>query len=192
MPDYKKFLIQQQTYNGSEYTDVGNVVDTYAQFNVVCEEFPFKFLPEAKELPKRDWPDEHGEDVFIPSDGLVFKAYDVDAKFLYAYDGQTDWASSGTSDDYPTWVSKKMRNDLKSFFSFITGRNTDGSPLLKIYDDYTKTGRRGVRYLSNDPDIFFYDDKNINAIAEFKVKFRVSDPVYEVVYSVSNNTDILT
>ena len=67
MAKYKKFLIQQQTYNGSSYTSVGDNVDTYLKFNVVCQEMPFKYLPETKELPKRDWHDEDGEDVYVPA-----------------------------------------------------------------------------------------------------------------------------
>lgn len=162
MASYKKFLIQQQTYDGSNYTNVGSVVDTYAAYKVVCQEFPFKTLPETKELAKRDWYDENGEDVFVPADGLKFKAYDVEAKFLYK------------------GKESEMAEDLRSFVSFVCGRNNNGSPLLAIYDEYTKTGRRGVYVQEVSNDLFFYSDVNIDAIAEFKIKFRVTDPITDI------------
>ena len=68
---------------GSTETDVKDTVDTQASYNVVCQEFPFKFMPETKELPSRKWYDKDGEDVYIPSDGLKLEAYDIEAKFLY-------------------------------------------------------------------------------------------------------------
>lgn len=162
MADYKKFYIQQQTFDGTTYSNVGSRIDTYATFGVVCQECPFKFLPESKDLPKRDWHDEHGDDVFVPADGLRMKAYDMEVEFLYV----------GNVADIATQV--------KAFISFIYGRNTGGSPLLEIYDEYTQTGRRNVVVQSVPNELYFYDDVEIDAIAQFKVKFKVNDPVYEV------------
>jgi hypothetical protein len=161
---YKKFLIQQQSYNGINYTNVGSVVDTEATFHVVCQEFPFKYLPESKELAKRDWYDENGEDYYVPSDGLKFKAYDLDAKFLYV----------GTE--------AQMQSDLKGFIEFLYGKNNSGSPVLAVYDEYTKTGRRGVTVQDVDPELLAYDDQNSEVIGQFKIKFRVADPVTNMKY----------
>lgn len=162
MASPKRLLIQQQTFNGSAYTNVGSVVDTYAAYGIVCQEFPFKHLPESKDLPKRDWYDEDGEDVYFPTDGLKFKAYDLEAKFLY----------EGSASN--------MHTNLKSFIEFINGRNSGGSPCLAIYDQYTQTGRRGVYVESVDNTLYFYNDVNISAITQFKVKFRVTDPVTNI------------
>lgn len=156
---YKKFLIQQETASGSA---VGSVVNTYTEFGVVCQEIPFKHLPESKDLAKRDWYDEHGEDAYVPVDGLKFKAYDVEATFLYV----------GTE--------LRMSGDLKNFIAFIYGKNSGGSPILRIYDEYTQTGRRGVYVQSHSNDLFFFNDVSIEAIAKFKVKFRVTDPVTNI------------
>lgn len=163
---YKKLLIQQQTVSGSEYQNVGSVVDTQESFHVVCQEFPFKQLPEIKDLPKRDWYDEHGDDVYIPTDGLKFKAYDLEVKFLYV----------GSQAD--------MKSELKSFIDFIYGRNTNGSPLLAVYDEYTKTGRRGILVQNVDNDLIVYDERNPQVIAQFKVKFRVNDPITDVTLTI--------
>lgn len=171
---YKKLLIQQQTYDGIAYTNVGDIVDTYEKFGVVCQEFPFKYLPETKDLPKRDWYDEHGEDVYMPADGMKFKAYDLEVKFLY------------------TGSEPNMATNLKAFTDFIYGKrnivggatvSTTPNVMLEIYDEYTRTGRRGIYVLSVDNDLYFFNDVSIDAIAQFKVKFRVTDPVYEVTYN---------
>ena len=165
---YKKFLIQQQSYNGTSYTNVGSVVETEATYHVACQEMPFKHLPEAKELAKRDWYDENGEDVYIPTDGLKFNAYDLEAKFLYV----------GTEAD--------MQSDLRGFINFLYGRNTGGAPMLAVYDEYTKTGRRGLIVQEVDNELLAYDDKNANVIGVFKVKFRVTDPVTNMKYYNGN------
>ena len=156
--DYKKLYIQQQTYNGSTYTDAGSLVDTQASFNVVCKEFPFKVLPETKDPASRDWHDEDGEDTFIPSGGLKVKAYDLDATFLYV------------------GSQSSMADDLSLFIKFIRGRNYGGSSLLAVYDEYTKTGRKGVYVKEVSDDFLLYDDANPDVVGEFKVKFRVTAP----------------
>lgn len=162
MPAYKTFLIQQQTYDGSTYTDVGQTVDTYIAYKVVCQECPFKYLPEVKEPAKRDWFDEDGEDSYIPATGLRMKAYDMEVKFLYV----------GTEQD--------MHDDLKDFIDFIYGKNTNGSPCLAVYDDYTKTGRRGVYTSEVSNELLIYNDSDTDVVAQFKVKFRVTDPVTDI------------
>jgi len=174
MSDYKKFIIQQYTTNGSSETNVGNAVDTQATYGIVCKECPFKVLPEPKELPKRDWYDEHGDDVYLPSDGLKFKAYDLEVTFLYVGAG-----ADKESD---------MRTKIGNFINFLYGRNDGGSPLLKIYDEYTLTGRKGVVCIGVDNDMLVYDDANDNVIGEFSVKFRVNNPVYSVQYNKNNGT----
>ena len=155
--------------NGSETVNDSDVIDTQATFRVACQECPFKYLPESKELPKRDWYDEDGDDIYIPTDGLKFKAYDMEMKFIYVGTEQT------------------MKNDIRGFINFIYGRNENGSPLLKIYDEYTKIGRKGI-YVSNvDNELLAYDDVNENVIGIFKVKFRVTDPATEITLALPNN-----
>lgn len=159
--------------NGQTVVDNSAVVDTQAAYQVVCQECPFKMLPESKELPKRDWYDEDGDDVYIPTDGLKFKAYDMDVKFIYV----------GTEDT--------MSENISGFVNFLYGRNNNGSPLLKVYDEYTKTGRRGVYVTNVDNELLAYDDVNEHVIGMFKVKFRVTDPVSEVSKSVNEQQQVV-
>lgn len=183
MQPYKKLLIQQCTYDGSSYNLVGSApVDTQAEWNVVCQEFPFRAFPEAKDLPKRDWADENGEDIFVPVDGAKFKAYDVDVTFLYTFGSRESYSSASSSQSYDDWLGEKMKQDIGGFINFLYGRN-GGSPLLYVYDEYLKIGRRGIYVSSVSSDLYFYNDVNIQAVASFKVKFRVTDPVTEVQYS---------
>lgn len=160
--NYKKLLIQRQSYNGTSYTNVGSIVDTYAAYGVVCQEFPFKYLPERKEPASRDWNDEDGEDVYIPSNGLRYKAYDMEVKFLYV------------------GSQMNMANDLKNFIEFICGKDLNQPILLAVYDEYTQTGRRGLYVKEIDNDLVAYDNVNLEVIATFKVKFHVTDPVTRI------------
>ncbi len=168
MAIYKKFLIKQQTYTGSNYVNLGSAIDTQAKFKVVCQEFPFKYLPDTKELPKREWHDESGEDVYLPSDGLKFKPYDLEATFLYVGNHSS------------------IRTDLKNFIDFLYGRiDADGDTqnkgvMLAIYDEYTQTGRQGVYVVSVDNTLYWDVDYDTDAIAALKVKFRVTDPVTQL------------
>lgn len=177
MAIYKKFLVQQQSYDGSTYTDIGSTVDTQARFKIACQEFPFKEMPEIKELPKRDWHDEDGEDVYIPSDGYRFKAYDLEATFIYV----------GTE--------KNIRNDIKNFIDFLYGRKDyrgrehSGGVVLAVYDEYTETGRRGVIPTNVENTLYWNVDYDPDAIATFKVKFRVTDPVTSVDLRLNSDTN---
>lgn len=180
MGNYKKFKIQQQSYDGSSYTNVGTAVDTYEEFGVVCQEFPFTYMSKAKDVPSRDFHDEDGLDVFIPSGGLKMEAEDIEAKFLYSKSNPTGYdtyVNGGGTDSYDDWLSSNALSDILNFIHFLRGRNTGGAPYLAIYDEYTKIGLRGVYVTEVPNDIYEYSDGGIGINAVFKVKFKVTDPV---------------
>lgn len=159
--NYHKLYINQETFNGTTYTPVspGTNVDTYVSWHVVCQEFPFKYLPEQKEFASRDWPDENGEDVFIPTDGKVFKPYDLEVSFIYV--------GSPVS----------MHAELAGFIEYINGMNSGGSPLLAVYDEYTKLGFHGLYVTEVSDDLYDISDvDDAEGIALLKVKFRVTQP----------------
>ena len=108
-------------------TENAPVKDSLAHFGIVCTEFPFKPGGETKDLPKRDWPEEDGEDTYIP-DKLPLKAYDLEAEMCYKGD-------LGTAYD-----------KIMAFQNYLTGENGDGAT-LKIYNSHTGIGRQGL-YLS--------------------------------------------
>lgn len=160
--EIKKTYIQQLSFDGKSYKK-GIVVDLLSAFNIVCSDFPFKLLSEAKDLPTRDWAGEDGRDIYIPQK-ICVKNYDVEAQFLY----------KGTED--------RISKDVADFINFIYGCN-DGAigGRLAIYDDYTKIGRKDVHVISIDNDVYSCDNSDPDAIATFKVKFSVEDPITNVV-----------
>ena len=109
-------------------TENAPVKDSLAHFGIVCTEFPFKPGGETKDLPKRDWPDEDGEDTYIP-DKLLLKAYDLEAEMCYKGD-------LGTAYD-----------KIMAFQNYLTGENGDGAT-LKIYNSHTGIGACRFRQIS--------------------------------------------
>lgn len=144
------------------------VKDLVAEWSMVCADFPFELYPETKDLPKRDWADQDGEDTFIP-DVLPLKAYDIEAELCYT--GKMDTAYT----------------KINSFLNYLIGEDGNGVD-LKIYNPHTKIGRKNL-YFSGTSDYEYHSDGNGDVVL-FKVKFRVSDPKTEVVpiYNVDKTT----
>lgn len=174
MAIYKTY-VQQLWFDGETYTK-GNVVDLFARFNVVCQDFPYKRNPKSKDLPARDWAGEDGLDVYIPVGGLPAKSYDIDVTFLYKGNEST------------------MRDDLIAFISFITGnskgsgRDAVQSGRLAIYDEHVQMGRKDVVVNEIDNELYYRSIYDNDKVAQFKVKFTVYDPTTEVSVRLSNGT----
>lgn len=144
------------------------VKDLLTEWKMVCTDFPFELYPETKDLPKRDWADQDGEDTFIP-DVLPLKAYDIEAGLCYTGEMGTAYAK------------------IISFLNYLIGEDGNGVD-LKIYNPHTKIGRKNL-YFSGASDYEYHSDGNGDALL-FKVKFRVSDPKTEIVpmYNVDKTT----
>lgn len=170
-----KTYIQQLHFDGSTYTR-GSVVDILSTYKVVCQEFPFKILPEAKELASRDWNDEDGLDVYYPTTRRM-KEYETDVDFLYV----------GTEN--------AIREDLKNFINFLYGRDNGAVGVsLAVYNEYTGIGRKDVVVTKVSDDVYYGDDNDTDAIAKFSVTFKVNDPVTDVtpVYTTTEGVRSLT
>lgn len=157
----------QTSWDGSTYTK-GNVCDTFAEFNIVCADLPFKLYPEAKEVVTKDWVGEDGVEVYVPSQ-LRIKDYDIEATFLYVGDDRS-----------------AMREEIDEFLRYLQGRITtvDNAPIgarLAISEEYTQTGRKDVVFVGVDFDTWWaWPEEDTEFIARFKVKFHVYDPVTNV------------
>ena len=163
-----KTYIQQIRKNGNSYTK-GEVVDILEEYNIICPNFPFVLLPEPKELPKRDWPDEHGIDVFVPSTRLI-KEYDIDVEFLYV----------GTE--------QNIRTDVGDFIDFLYGRNENAvGSLLAVYNEYTEIGRKDIIVTEIENNMYYTKNGDSDSVAAFKVKFMVCDPVTDVILTQTTN-----
>lgn len=141
----------------------GRVIDTQDEWGIVCKEFTFLLYGESKELPKRDWHDEDGEDTFFPSQ-LAMAAYDLYVEF--GYKGAMDSANVA----------------VRSFLDYLTGRDGSGT-YLSVYDTYTKIGRQGVYFKSVGQDVFVRNTSEGDLVV-FNVKFRVTDPMTEITLAV--------
>ena len=142
--------------------DNAPVVDTLDNWNIVCKDFPFKLYGEAKELPSQDWHDKDGEDEYIPNE-LKIAAYEIDVEF--AYKGAIDSANI----------------KIREFLDYLTGRGGTGAELM-VYDTYTKIGRRNVRFVSVEDDVF-YRQTDSGDVVVFVVTFKVNDPVTDITLS---------
>ena len=168
-----KLYIQQTNFDGIDYTK-GTPIDTLETYSVVCREFPFKLYPESKDVTTKDMKGLHGVDVYIPSYNRI-KDYEMEVQFLYL----------GTH--------ANMRTDIDAFLKFINGMNggVDESAVgarLAIYDQYTQIGRKDLRVVSTEFGGYWdMPDYDTDAIADFKVKFHVYDPVTDVTPITTNN-----
>lgn len=157
-----KTYIQQLSFDGIAYKK-GEVADLQKRFRIVCSSFPFKRNPEAKDLPSRDWAGEDGRDIYIP-EKIPMKNYEIEAVFVYK-------GTEGT-----------ISSDISDFVDFLYGRNENAvGGRLAVYDEYVGMGRKDVHVLSVDNDVYECSDADPDAIAEFKVKFAVEDPVTEII-----------
>lgn len=154
-----------------------SVIDTYTQFGIVCASVPFKAGGKTKSLAKREWYDEQGEDVYIPSQ-LMFEAYD--AEFTLAYKGQ-ELATN------PFDLSLALES-IETFKEWLSGADEDGGSgaELSIYSPYSTIGRQGCYLLEisdEEPHLQTKQESgnvyNENVVT-FKVKFRVTDPATSI------------
>lgn len=155
-------ILFQKTVEGAK------VKDLLTEWNMVCTDFPFELYPETKDLPKRDWIDEDGEDTFIP-DVLPLKAYDLEAGICYKGEMCTAY------------------DKLTSFLNYLIGEDGNGAT-LKVHNLYAGIGRQGLYFLGAS-DYDFHSTKDGDVVT-FKVKFRVTDPKTQIIpsYSVDKTT----
>lgn len=172
--DIKRFFVQQIKFDGSSYTK-GTPIDTYAQFNVICSDTPMKLYPEAKDVVAKDWPGRDGQAVYIPQVARI-KDFDWEVTFLYC------------------GVHANMRTQINSFVSYLYGKTTPVDSLsarsarLVVYDQYDSIGYKDARVVSVDFGTW-WDSPTLDndAIAEFKVKFHIYDPVTAITPTYNNN-----
>ena len=147
--DYKSFLLRK---GGS------NVIDSKEQWGILAKSVPFVLVPDVKEYSKIDWPDEDGDDEYIPEDPH-FKAYEMTVSFVYIGDYET------------------ANMQIKAFWDFVKQGE------FELYDQYTKIGREKVRYVGYENDAFRRRTSD-GDIVEFKFKFKVNNPTKDITLSL--------
>lgn len=99
---------------------------------------------EAHELTTRKWPGEHGEDAYIPPNGLKFAAYDVEVELCFRGLIHTANLLNGTADGISNWNVKGADKDANAveLTTYNTNRNS-------VHADY-----KGLGALVGGKDIY--------------------------------------
>lgn len=160
MKEYKALLIQKDVDKAMDIP----VYDTQQRWGIVCKKFPFVISGEAKDIKSRSWPDEDGDDEFIP-DTIPMKAYEVDVEFVCV-------CKHG-----------EAQVNISSFVDYLTGRDS-GYPgaKLKIYDTNTKIGRKNVRFSKYKDDAFSMSTDSEDVVV-FSMTFKINDPTTQIILS---------
>lgn len=153
-------FLMQKSASGSQ------LKSSYDDFGFAVREIPWPDV-ETQEPAKREWPGEHGEDVYIPASGLKLQAYDLEVQFLYKGDTGTVYAK------------------YKALRDYLIG----AGGFLKIYDPYWKRGRQAV-YARKFGELKPVRT-NIDECLGIKVTFRVTDPVTDVVAAMNGDGEII-
>lgn len=145
---YYKFYIQKES-DGAPVKELGE------DFGFYETESKFYGGNTVKDLPKRDWYDEDGDDEFVP-DTLKYKAYDAEVKFGYKGDRFT------------------ANDKLKALQDYLNGGT------MKVYDSYNRIGRQNVRFEGIPDDAELVRDEEDGDILIITVKFKVNDPKTDI------------
>lgn len=145
--NYKPCLFQKLAGN--------TTVKDSMEWGIYIKQIPFKLYPDMKDLPSRDWMDEHGDNEYVP-DTPYYKSYEMECEFVYV-------GTYGTA-------NAKIRDFLKYL--------AEGGK-FKIYDTYTKIGRTDVRYVSYSEDVLYRREGQEDVVV-FKVKLKVNNPITDI------------
>lgn len=163
MADWQNFYLQKMGSDGQ-----GNPYDwqeSVATWGIFCKEIPFKIMDKVKEPAKRSWYDEHGDDEYIPSEGLYVDSYSMKVEF---------GCKLITGDDANVYgiTVNDVRVNVGNFLEWLRSAG-----MMKMYSSYTRIGRQNVRLVSiNDKAWKSGDDEWLL----FEVEFKVGDPVTDV------------
>ncbi len=153
-------LLMQKTASGSQ------LKSSYDDFGFAVRDIPWPDV-ETQEPAKREWPGEHGEDVYIPASGLRLQAYDLEVELLYKGEINTAYAK------------------YKALRDYLIG----SGGFLKLYDPYWKRGRQNV-YVRKFGELKPIRT-NVDECLGFKATFRVADPVTEVIAATNQDGAII-
>ena len=156
MSTWRNFYLQKMGTgsNGSAYP----VCESVAKWGVWCKDIPFKILDKVKDPAKRTWPDEHGDDEYIPSDGLYLEAYSMKIEFGCK-------KRSGVND---------VRQKVGEFLEYLRS-----SGMMKLYSSHTRIGRQNVR-LESVSDSAKWKSNDNEEFLVFEVTLKVNDPKTDI------------
>ena len=122
--------------------------DLLSTYGIYLKSIPFQPFPDLKDLPKRDWADQQGDDEFIPANP-VFKAYETTVDFVYV-------GGRGSA-----------RDAIYAFIQYIQGGE------FSLWDEWKEKGIR-CRYVGYVDNAFYSREGDI---ITFSVKLKVNNPL---------------
>jgi hypothetical protein len=147
MNKYFKIYLQKEA-------DGAEVKETIADFGMYCMEYPFVLYSEVKDVTKRSWYDEDGDDEYIPENGQYIQSYENSVKF--GFKGEEFGANE----------------KLRSFLDYLR------SGMMKMYCEFNKVGRQHIRFKSVKQTLC--RDKNDGDLLVVTVTFKFNDPVTDI------------
>lgn len=167
---WKNFYLQRMGYDGDD--NPYPIYESVGTWGVWCKSIPFKLFDKVKEPAKRSWNDEHGDDEYISADGLFLESYEMEVEFGCKLLG------SHIGSEQTAEVSN-VRVSVANFLSYLRS-----SGMMKLYSSHTRIGRQNVRLVSVG-DAAHWESKDIDGFEflVFSVKFKVNDPITDIVLS---------
>lgn len=154
---YYKFYIQKETA-GSEVKELG---EDFGFYETECK---FYGGNAVKDVAKRDWHDEDGDDEFVP-DEQKYKAFEMQVKFGYK-GGQFS-----------------ANDKLEALQDYLNGGT------MKVYDSYNNIGRQNVRFEGISDDAELVRDADDGDILIVTVKLKVNDPKTKITLTKEDSND---
>lgn len=145
-----KGKIYFQKLNASDGLGIDTETHSCDEWGVMPTRWDFAIMPEMKELPVNDWPDEDGDDEYVP-DEPKFKSFEMDIEFAYK--------------------GADPVNDLGDFFHYLAY-----SGVFSIYDEHSGIGYHKCRYVKYEPDAH-YIKSGLEQVVEFTITIKVIDPI---------------
>lgn len=158
MEKWRNFFLQRmgESENGLPFP----VYESVAAWGIWCKDIPFKVMDKVKAPAKRVWSDEHGDDEYIPSEGLYLESYTMKVELgCKKIDGDVD----------------DVRENVGNFLEWLRS-----SGMIKLYSSYTRIGRQNVR-LEQVDDKATWKSEGGEEYLVFGVTFKVNDPVTDIV-----------
>lgn len=149
------------------------VKESVVSWGVWCKDIPFVIHGKAKEPAKRTWYDQHGDDEYIPDDGLMLEAYTMKVEFGCKIMSAT--TDETTTPDTEIPAVEDVKEKVSSFLEYL---RTSG--MMKMYSSYTGIGRQNVRFSDVDDKAIWKSDEDGNEFLIFSVTFKVNDPVTDI------------
>lgn len=165
MAKWRNFYIRKKGVGSIVYPTYESV----SQWGVWCKDIPFIIFGKVKEPAKNSWFDEHGDDEYIPSDGLNLESYTMKVEF------GCKKMRSITDGDVNIDEVTDVRNKVNSFLQYL---RTSG--MLDVYSTHTRIGRTNVRLVEVSDSAKWKSDGDEEYLV-FSVVFKVNDPITDVV-----------